>query len=102
MRCNRRPVGGAASLCIEDLDGGDKIMVGAKKCLRTRLRNATALRTAKRLQSPFHFGDACIVAWYSGFLWYSTSRKPQPMRVEKSLVVAFFPFRNFAIRSLSV
>src|SRR5262245_52783885 len=46
---------------------------------------------------PAYFGEACSAAWYSGFLWYSTRRKPQLIRVERSFVLAFLSFRNFSI-----
>src|SRR2546430_999382 len=48
-----------------------------------------------------YFGDACSAAWYSGLLWYSTSRNPQLISVERSLVFSFLSFRNFSILAFS-
>jgi len=48
-----------------------------------------------------YFGEAWSVAWYSGFLWYSTNRKPQLISVERSFVFACLSFKNFSIRVFS-
>jgi hypothetical protein len=58
-----------------------------------RTRSAGEGRKAK----DTYFGEACNAVWYSGFLWYSTNRKPQLISVEGSFVSAFLAFRNFSI-----
>src|SRR6266516_6598034 len=73
------------------------VILNEAKQSRRISRHTLTVSSRVPLLRQSHFDDACNVAWYSGFLWYSTNRKPQLISVERSFVLAFLSFRNFSI-----